>query len=157
MMDENNQSDYYNKMFYPLVQNFHTDIITGLDTCIRKQLFVTCSLDKTVRLWDYMENRLEICQKFDEQALSVAFHPSGMHLVVGFNNKIRLLNILEKKLECFKEINYQNCGEIVFSNGGQYFAISNVNIIHVYNFYSGDNPGNMVYRGHSGKVTSIHW
>lgn len=27
--------------------------VTGLDTCIRKPLVVTCGLDKSVRVWNY--------------------------------------------------------------------------------------------------------
>ena len=32
---------------------FHKDEITGLDVCIRKELIVTCSKDKTVNIWNY--------------------------------------------------------------------------------------------------------
>lgn len=39
---------------------FHKNEITGLDVCIRKQLIVTCSRDKTVNIWDYHSRTLEI-------------------------------------------------------------------------------------------------
>lgn len=32
---------------------FHKAEITGIDTCVRKQLIVTCSRDKTVSIWNY--------------------------------------------------------------------------------------------------------
>ena len=34
---------------------------------------------------------------------------------------------------------------------------NNVNIINVYNFFTCENPGNMVFRGHNGKITAINW
>ena len=43
-------------MFETLSQPFHYDQITGLDVCIRKPLVSTCSLDRTVRIWNY-ENK----------------------------------------------------------------------------------------------------
>ena len=43
-------------LFETLSQPFHYDQITGLDVCIRKPLVSTCSLDRTVRIWNY-ENK----------------------------------------------------------------------------------------------------
>jgi len=51
----------------------------------------------------------------------------------------------------------QGCREVSFCNGGHLFAIANTNIIHVYQTYTGENPPNYVFRGHTGKVVSIHW
>lgn len=91
-------------LFSDVVQNFHTDQITGLDVCIRKSLVATCSLDKTVKVWDYIDSRLEVNQVFEEPAYSLAFHPSGYHLVVGFRDKVRLLNVMEQSLETYREL-----------------------------------------------------
>lgn len=44
----------------PMIQYFHQSQITGLDVCIRKQMIVTCGLDKTVRIWNYNEKTLEV-------------------------------------------------------------------------------------------------
>lgn len=52
--DEEPKFDY-------VICNFHSGPITGLDTCIRKQLLVTCSRDKTIRVWNYATKTLEIC------------------------------------------------------------------------------------------------
>lgn len=38
-----------------VIQSFHTDSITGLDICLRKSLVATCSSDRTVRIWNYLE------------------------------------------------------------------------------------------------------
>lgn len=39
-----------------LSQSFHHGPITGMDACVRKPIIATCSLDKSVRIWNY-ENR----------------------------------------------------------------------------------------------------
>ncbi|EAR92035.2 WD40 domain protein (macronuclear) [Tetrahymena thermophila SB210] len=140
----------------PLFMPFHSDKITGLDVCIRKSLVATCSVDKTVRIWNYSDNQLENSKEFEEEAYAVAFHPSGFHIIVAFTEKIRLMNIFENDLISFKELSVKNCREIQFSNGGHFFAITNVSMVQVFQFYTGENPSNLVFRG-SGKVRTIFW
>lgn len=62
---------------------FHKEEITGLDVCIRKQLVVTCSKDKFINIWNYEKRELEIAYPTAEECLAVAFHPSGLHIVVA--------------------------------------------------------------------------
>jgi WD40 repeat protein len=101
---------------------FHKNEITGLDVCIRKQLIVTCSRDKTVNIWDYHNRTLEIQTMFPEECLSVAFHPSGLHLVVAMQDKIQMCNVLSKSIVSFKSHPIKACTEIRFSHGGNMFA-----------------------------------
>lgn len=146
----------YEYLIYP----FHSRAITGLDTCIKKHLVATCSVDKTVRIWNFSSPspKLDICEVFQDEAYSVAFHPSGYHIVVGFTDKIRMMNVFsEKKLSTFKEIPIKSCREIQFSNGGHLFACVNIYSIQVYNFYTGENPSSMIFNEHEGKVRCISW
>jgi len=87
-----------------LMKSFHQRSITGLDVCIKKKLIVTCSEDKSVRIWDYENKQLEIFQSFPDQAHSVAFHPSGFHIIVGFSDKVRMLNVFQDELKDYKEL-----------------------------------------------------
>lgn len=65
---------------------------------------MTCSKDKTVNIWDYGSRTLEITQSFPEECLAVAFHPSGLHLLVASNDKIQMCNVLSKQIVCFKQL-----------------------------------------------------
>ena len=86
--------------------------ITGLDVCIRKSLIATCSLDKTVKVWNYIENTLENNKEFEEEAHAISFHPSGYYLIVALNELVVLLNIFENELIIIKEIFVRNCKEL---------------------------------------------
>jgi len=77
---------------------FHRSEITGLDVCLRKSLIVTCSKDKTVNIWDYQTKKLEIQTTFPEECLAVAFHPSGLHLIIAMADKISFCNILSRSI-----------------------------------------------------------
>jgi len=130
-------------------------VITGMDVCVRKPLLVTCGLDKTVRLWNYLENQSDLVKIFSEEAHSVSFHPSGLHLVVGFTDKLRFLNVLMDDLRTAKEIPIKACRECQFSTGGHLFAAVNGNTIQIFDTYSCECKVTM--RGHNGKVKSLFW
>eukprot|EP00746_Dinoflagellata_sp_MGD_P071928 gnl/MRDRNA2_/MRDRNA2_29238_c0_seq1.p1 gnl/MRDRNA2_/MRDRNA2_29238_c0~~gnl/MRDRNA2_/MRDRNA2_29238_c0_seq1.p1 ORF type:complete len:1218 (-),score=322.40 gnl/MRDRNA2_/MRDRNA2_29238_c0_seq1:252-3905(-) len=138
-----------------VLTSFHSGAIQGMDVCARKPLVVTCGMDKSVRVWNYIDKTCELCKTFSEEAYSVAFHPSGFHLIVGFSDKLRLMNLLMEDMRSFKEIPIKACRECRFSNGGQYFAAVNSNTIQVYKTYTCEVVCNL--RGHNSKVRSLCW
>merc|ERR1719183_1866 len=142
-------------VFEPVLTPFHTGAITGMDVCARKPLVVTCGADKSVRVWNYMEKTCELCKFFNEEAYSVAFHPSGFHLIIGFSDKLRLMNLLMEDVRQYKDIPIKQCRECRFSNGGQYFAAVNNTTIQVYKTYTCELVANL--RGHNNKVRSVAW
>ncbi len=148
-------ADNLNLVPEPLLTPFHVGPINGLDVCIRKPLVVTVGADKTVRVWNYLEKTCELCKVFNEEAHSVALHPSGFHLIVGFSDKLRGMNLLMEELRPFKDIPIKGCRECRFSNGGQYFAATNSNVVQVYKTYTCEMVLNL--RGHNNKVRSISW
>lgn len=79
---EDNNFDY-------LSHPFHAGPITGLDTCVRKQMIATCSTDMSVRIWNTKEMGCDLAKYFDDEAYSVSLHPSGLHVLVGFADKVR--------------------------------------------------------------------
>lgn len=54
--------------------------MTGLDLCVRQPRVVTCSLDRSVNLWNYADRTCELSKSFTEEAYSVAVHPSGLQV-----------------------------------------------------------------------------
>uniref|UniRef100_A0A8C3TAC3 Cilia- and flagella-associated protein 57 n=1 Tax=Chelydra serpentina TaxID=8475 RepID=A0A8C3TAC3_CHESE len=133
----------------------HSAAITGLDTCIRKPLVVTCSLDRSVRIWNYETNTLDLYKEYQEEAYAVSLHPTGLYILVGFSDKLRLMNLLIDDIRTFKDFTVRGCRECTFSNGGHLFAAVNGNVIHIYSTTSFENVNNL--KGHNGKVRSVIW
>lgn len=52
--------------------------VTGLDLCLRRPVVATCSLDHTVRLWNYADRSCDLNKSFAEEAYSIAVHPTGL-------------------------------------------------------------------------------
>ena len=55
---------------------------------------------------------LELFKVFQEEAYSVALHPSGLHVLVGFSEKLRLMNLLVDDIRPFKEFMIRGCREV---------------------------------------------
>ena len=135
-----------------LISSFHSKQIHGLDVCIKKELVATCSSDRTVRLWSYTAGNMfqsELCYTSEQEAHAIAFHPSGLHLAVGFSDSVRLMNILDRQLVTYKQLNIRECREIVFSHGGHLFACQNDKEIWVYKFYTASIPQYFKFIGHN--------
>ncbi|XP_008291735.1 WD repeat-containing protein 65 [Stegastes partitus] len=138
-----------------LSQPFHSDSITGLSICIRKPLVATSSLDRSVHIWNYETKVLELYKEFQEEAHSVALHPTGLFILVGFSDKLRLMNLVIDDIRAFKEFTVRSCQECAFSHGGHLFAAVSGNIIHIYSVTSFENI--LSLKGHNGKVRGIKW
>jgi WD40 repeat protein len=85
-----------------------------MDVCIRKPLVVTCGMDKSIRIWNYMENTNELTKFFPEESLSVSIHPSGLYLLAGFSDKLRLMNLLIDDIRVFREFPIRGCREVTY-------------------------------------------
>eukprot|EP01022_Parablepharisma_sp_SALTPOND_P035925 TRINITY_DN96_c4_g1_i1.p1 TRINITY_DN96_c4_g1~~TRINITY_DN96_c4_g1_i1.p1 ORF type:complete len:1190 (+),score=209.66 TRINITY_DN96_c4_g1_i1:7480-11049(+) len=129
--------DMASKKSQELISEFHSKGVIGLDVCVRKPLVVTCSEDNTIRLWNYVEKRQELKFKSPEiNPQSVAFHPSGLHIVIGCTDKVHIMNVFLKNLKVSQEITVKQFREVSFSRGGHYLAVSHTNVLQVYNFYT---------------------
>ncbi|KAL3131590.1 hypothetical protein ABBQ38_007889 [Trebouxia sp. C0009 RCD-2024] len=141
--------------FELVTQSFHSAEILSIASCIRKPLVASVSSDHTVRLWNFLDKSTELVKNFTEDCYSVSVHPSGLIVLLGFADKLRLMTILMDDLRLIKEFSVKACKECCFSHGGHYFAAVNGNTISIYNTYTFDNIGNL--RGHNGKVKSVAW
>ncbi|GAB5362526.1 hypothetical protein AAMO2058_000804800 [Amorphochlora amoebiformis] len=128
--------------FEPLALPYHHGAITGLDVCLRKPLVVTCGLDKK-KMYRYLSIPI------------VSLHPSGFHLLVGFVDALRLMNLLMDEIRLCKEFQIRGCHECHFSHGGHLFAAANGSSIHIFRTYTCEEIAFL--KGHTGKVTSLYW
>lgn len=141
----------------------HSDKISFMDYCVRKPLFITCSPDKTVKVWDYEERKLINNLCFTEEPYAVAFHPSGYHIAVAFTEKVQLLNLYIKSKDhkgIFREYAVKNCRFIKFSHGGDLLAIASGDAppeICIYRTY--DLSANPIHKlkGHTGTIRCLEW
>jgi cilia- and flagella-associated protein 57 len=129
--------------------------VMGLDVCSRKPLIATAGLDGCLRLWNYIEKTQELTEAFSESIFSVALHPSGQHLLLGFSDSLKFCNLLLDEVRVVKDISIKSCRECSFANGGHLFAAANGYLIQIYDVFTCQLL--VTLRGHSGAIRSIRW
>lgn len=60
-------------------------------------------------------SNLDLYKEFAEEACSVALHPSGLYIVVGFSDKLRFMNLLIDDIRTFLEFPVRGCREVITS------------------------------------------
>nr|XP_057910756.1 cilia- and flagella-associated protein 57 isoform X2 [Doryrhamphus excisus] len=138
-----------------LSQPFHSERITDLSVCTWKPIVATCSLDHSVRIWNYETKMLEVVKEFHDQPYSVALHPTGLFLLVGFSDKLWLMGLHMDDVCTLKDFTIQSCKECSFSHGGHLFAAASGNVIHIYSLTSFENIHSL--KGHNGKICDMKW
>ena len=139
----------------PLIMPFHDGAILSCSTCQRKPLVATCGVDKTVRVWNYLENSLEIIKEFTESVYCVSLHPDGLSMLIGFGDKLRLCGVFYDDIRPFREFPIRGCRCAKFSNGGHMFAAVNGSKIQIYSALTFQLI-NTLHR-HNASVHSLIW
>ncbi len=137
------------------LSSFHYGSILGMDVASNKPLIITSGSDRSIRVWNYIENTLEVVKYFPEEAISVSLHPSGLYVLAAFTNSIKLMTLLIDDIRPFWESNIPGCKECSFSNGGQFFAVVLGSTVQIYNTWSFRIAGTC--KGSKTKVKSIIW
>ncbi|CAM9343742.1 unnamed protein product [Lampetra planeri] len=109
-----------------------------------KPLVATSSLDHSVRVWNYKTKVLELYKDFQEEVYSVSLHPTGLLVLAGFSNKLRLMSLLLDDIRSLREFSVRGCRERASGN-----------VIHIYSVTSFESL--LSLKGHNGKVRAIEW
>lgn len=76
---------------------------------------------------------------------------TGLYVVIGFQESLQLFNLLIDDMRLWREFTtVKSCVDCSFSRGGQYIAAVNVNTVHIFSTYTGQNIGNL--RAHINRV-----
>lgn len=67
---------------------------------------------KIISLSFSCDSQLELYKEFAEEAYSIALHPLGYFILVGFSDKLRLMNLLIDDIRTFKEFPIRGCKEV---------------------------------------------
>jgi WD40 repeat protein len=110
----------------------HAGPIMDMSVCSRKPLVATCAQDNTLRIWNYETHQCEISKRFAEDMSSCSLHPNGLHILIGFSDKLRLMNLLIDDVRVFREFPIRGCRLCSFSNGGHLFAVVHGHVVMIY-------------------------
>lgn len=113
--------------------------------------------DQTIRIWNYETGKVELVKKYQVDVTAIALHPSGIFVAVGFNDQLRLMEILLDDLKvtpwrfciiiliiiaCFmqltKTFNFPKCKSTEFSHEGHMLGCAYDDLITIVSVFSFD-------------------
>jgi WD40 repeat protein len=94
-------------------------------------------------------------EKIVEKLTTVAIHPNGLQVLIGFADRVSMMTILINDLEELFSIDMRECKVSSFSPSGSFFALVNGFNIHVHETATGNELH--VLRGHAASIKSIDW
>ncbi|XP_035222790.1 cilia- and flagella-associated protein 57-like [Stegodyphus dumicola] len=140
--------------FSRLIDEQHKEPIIGMDVAKCRPIIATCS-EQSVILWNYESKSKEMYKKFKDQILSIAIHPTGLYLAVGFLRYSRICSILYRGLKEYKLVLTTDCSRIDFSSNGHLLAVVNDLAIEIYCFINLTLLAKL--KGHAGQITCCAW
>ena len=109
----------------------HRSNILSIDICSRKPLLVSYSEDHTLKLIDYKTHNILLTKDLLEDAYAITLHPSGLHIVIAYHDKVRIYHILVDDIKLCKEVSVKGCKQCMFSPGGRLLALAHGSMISV--------------------------
>jgi WD40 repeat protein len=156
----------------------HCGPIAALDVAAQRPLVATAGADGFIRVWDYAARECEIAVQLPEEALSIAIHPSGLLLFVGFKARGQMFNLLGSQRSVARgrsadgeggasrrissalhslheETTLRRCAAARFSNGGHMLACAMGHTVEILDAWTLRKL--YTFSAHVGKVLSVHW
>lgn len=93
-----------------------------MDIALWKPLLATVGKDKTMKLWNISDRRIESSHVFEEEPLSISLHPNGLYAAVAFPERVQLLSLLLDGFSHMHDLNIRAVNMVKFSGGGQFVA-----------------------------------
>lgn len=133
----------------------HAGKIQRIETSVQIPYVASAGNDNVVHVFNYVTGELIVSKEFASTPLSISFHPSGLQMLIVFADEVLAFHICVDELKMFWRLAIRTCRYCAYSNGGQRFALADNNLIHIFNFLSGEKECDL--KGHSSKIVQILW
>lgn len=154
--DETQQSANNIKSSQQIIDDSN-DTIIDFDICVLKPIVIVAGqINHNIQIWNYIKGDLLLHQKFLETPSSVSIHPLGHHAIIGFSDKLRLMNVLyDDQFRCIWHYPIKMCRECKFSKGGHLFAAVQGTSILLFDFHNKRKIFEL--KGHNNRIYKLVW
>lgn len=140
----------------------HIDGVRDMDTCIDRPLLVTCGYDDgIVNVWNYnLRRRIAKLDSIESKPQSVAIHPSGYQVAIGFHDKLTMYHVLVDSIKAYRNLQCHAPVQMLeFSP--RFLAAVVGNTINLYEVYQKRHSESFIlmlsFTGHIGPLNCIYW
>ena len=140
----------------------HIGGVRDMDTCIDRPLIVSCGCnDGIINVWNYhLRRSIAKLSCIESKPQSVAIHPSGYQIAIGFHDKLTMFHVLVDSIKAFRHLQcHAPVHFLEFSP--RYLAAVVGNTINLYEVYQKRHSASFIlylsFTGHIGPLHSIQW
>eukprot|EP00210_Caulerpa_lentillifera_P001722 g1654.t2 len=138
--------------------SFTSQSVLDLDICLNSFTIAVVTAESRLILWNYYTRRCLVNRQLEHEALCISLHVSGLLLLIGMRDKLRLYKILLDDILLVNKLPVKKTAVVKFSNGGHLFAtVYRKNIIQVYEVYSECKEPRHVLKGHLSEISDLCW
>lgn len=80
-----------------------------MNSCLYQKILILGNRDRSIKIWNYETDEVELVQNFEDDIHGVSLHPTGLYAVVGFSDKLRFMTIMIDEIVPTKEFNIRSC------------------------------------------------
>lgn len=139
----------------PFGYHGHCGVVREVSVCFRKPIVASCSSDRSVKIWNYLDLTLDVSKTFPDAPVSLSLHATGNFVLVGFSNAIRMFCVCADGLKMMWEVPMRSCQRVAFSNGGQFFVAACDCTLYLYDAWTQDLLGKV--DAHNADVCRLLW
>jgi len=134
---------------------FHSGPVTCLDMAVQRPFVASlCNKDNSVRVWNHAAKTCEFFRTFSgDPPTSMALHPLGYLIAIGFGDKLRFYHVLIKELKPYCEFPFRQVRVLRFAHGGHLLAAAQGKLIHILSTRTFSTVATL--QGHSHHITAL--
>ncbi|KAL0234468.1 hypothetical protein PCE1_001504 [Barthelona sp. PCE] len=134
---------------------YHMNDVVDVASCSRRGIIVTVGQDRRLSVYNYISGEQLMTTLLSGLPISCSLHPTGHYIIIGFNDRVKVFEILLSGLNCIFELAFKKVQSVELSHGGHLLAVTQGTTISLFNFYSQALVGDL--RGHTGRVVCLKW
>ncbi|XP_035223096.1 cilia- and flagella-associated protein 57-like isoform X2 [Stegodyphus dumicola] len=143
----------YEAYFHVILGRQHTSVVKCTDSAICRSIQATCS-SEVVILRDFLKQSVLFWEKMENKICSIAIHPLGLNLLIGYDKGVKFYNILLNKLVEVKHFDQYSYPQVSLSKAGHMMVLTSGSDIHVYNL---NFERYAELKGHKSVVNQVVW
>lgn len=97
-----------------LINSFHYSKILSIDTCYQKPLIVTYAQEGKIKIWNFIDKKIEYNKRLEETVACVSIHPTGLYMAASFLNKIDIYSLVLSDLRQIFSFKISNSFSFLF-------------------------------------------
>ncbi|KAK9803486.1 hypothetical protein WJX73_007297 [Symbiochloris irregularis] len=129
--------------------------VLGIDAAALRPILAVIGKTGGIKILDYVSSRVMLTHQLGDMPTSMALHPLGMMLAVGFTERLLLFCIVGDQLQEISSVRMRRCSGLKYNYSGSRLAALQGNRINIFHGLTMRNEATL--QGHLSDVAAVAW